>query len=283
MEYEEIEISSPCIQRIVNRSDVSGMEEMGFMQLGVCNAIDIFTVSRRSSENHMAIYTFGGLGTLTLDNCTHSLVPGSLVCVPSGTTNKIQVAEKEWHLVWAMLKPGDTWNSLFDVFNMLDFPKGEVFKTSVENIYSATEFTDTVMQQLLASQLDVCRHILTTSLTKEDGVKNSTKSNNLRRLNRLFDEVCLQLQCQWSIEDLTDRVHWSKAHLHRLCMQFYGMGPQQKIIQMRMNMASKLLADTDMPVQHVAELVGYQDLAGFSARFKKYWKVSPRQYRGQNG
>ena len=58
----------------------------------------------------------------------------------------------------------------------------------------------------------------------------------------------------------------------------FGLTTQQYITQLRMEKAKALLAHTDLPVQLVAEKVGYGDLSAFSRRFSIHVGMSPRNF-----
>jgi AraC-like DNA-binding protein len=46
-----------------------------------------------------------------------------------------------------------------------------------------------------------------------------------------------------------------------------------------MEKARALLANTDMPINIVAENTGYADQSAFSRRFQSYHGISPREYK----
>jgi AraC-like DNA-binding protein len=59
----------------------------------------------------------------------------------------------------------------------------------------------------------------------------------------------------------------------------FSKSAKQYITELRMEKAKALLAHTDLPVQLVAEKVGYSDLSAFSRRFSLYTGLSPRAFK----
>ena len=55
--------------------------------------------------------------------------------------------------------------------------------------------------------------------------------------------------------------------------------PQEYLIFYRVKKAKQLLKDPDLPIQHIAYSVGYNDPFAFSKVFKKETGISPSQYR----
>ena len=52
------------------------------------------------------------------------------------------------------------------------------------------------------------------------------------------------------------------------------------VTQRRMEMARKLIRE-DMPLEQVGKAVGYRDHSTFYRAFRRYFEVSPREYRSQ--
>ena len=56
------------------------------------------------------------------------------------------------------------------------------------------------------------------------------------------------------------------------------MPPRQWIVAQRIQQASHLLIDSDLPINRIAELYGYDSLYFFSRQFKQVTGLSPRAY-----
>lgn len=71
----------------------------------------------------------------------------------------------------------------------------------------------------------------------------------------------------------------SPAYFSRLFLKHTGSSFRHYLIWVRIEAAKFLLRESDLPVGHIAEAVGYQDSNHFSVRFKRSTGVSPNQYR----
>ena len=58
-----------------------------------------------------------------------------------------------------------------------------------------------------------------------------------------------------------------------------GISPQRYLINLRLQNACELLKNTDMNVNQIGVLVGYDDPHFFSKIFKRYIGISPNSYR----
>ena len=59
----------------------------------------------------------------------------------------------------------------------------------------------------------------------------------------------------------------------------FGVSPVECLIQHRMHHAAHLLANQNLTITEVGQLVGYDDLFHFSKMFKKHYGLSPRAMR----
>ncbi|NOX94825.1 MAG: AraC family transcriptional regulator [Alphaproteobacteria bacterium] len=58
-----------------------------------------------------------------------------------------------------------------------------------------------------------------------------------------------------------------------------GEAPMSYVSRWRMNVASRLIADTDLGVEEIAHRVGYESLPAFTRAFRKYFALPPAQWR----
>lgn len=78
---------------------------------------------------------------------------------------------------------------------------------------------------------------------------------------------------------LAQRLNMSERQLHRVLLDNYGMGFQQKLINTRMDHAAWMLRNTDKQVGEIAASVGYSSEAAFFQVFRNHFQLTPQQYR----
>ncbi len=81
------------------------------------------------------------------------------------------------------------------------------------------------------------------------------------------------------IEYLASLIHLDKCYFIRYFKRKTGMTPQQYLIHTRLREAKALLSRLDLPVNEIAYMVGYSNVAYFVSSFKKYVGMSPNHYR----
>jgi AraC-like DNA-binding protein len=82
-----------------------------------------------------------------------------------------------------------------------------------------------------------------------------------------------------TIQQIADHVYLSPSHLSHMFRELYGKSPIQFAIEQRINAACRYLTTTDLSVERIAELVGYESVTAFQNLFKKVTGGSPGKYR----
>jgi AraC-like DNA-binding protein len=83
----------------------------------------------------------------------------------------------------------------------------------------------------------------------------------------------------WTLDRLADEGAMSRSTLHERFVHFIGQPPMQYLTQWRMQVASRLLRDTNSKIIEVALAVGYESEAAFSRAFKRVVGVAPGAWR----
>ncbi|MBD8472887.1 AraC family transcriptional regulator [Pseudomonas sp. CFBP 8770] len=82
-----------------------------------------------------------------------------------------------------------------------------------------------------------------------------------------------------SLAELTAIAGLSVAQLERHCKRIFHLTPRQLIHKARLEEASRLLREEDLPITEVALRCGYTDHSAFSRQFRALTHLSPSLYR----
>lgn len=97
-----------------------------------------------------------------------------------------------------------------------------------------------------------------------------------KRIQTVLVFIQDHLAAELPIEQLAKIAFLSPTQFKKLFTSHTGQSPALFITTQRMLKAKALLTNTDLPVQRVAELVGYTDVSAFSRRFSQYFGLPPR-------
>lgn len=98
----------------------------------------------------------------------------------------------------------------------------------------------------------------------------------LQQLNAHIDQYISDSDL--NADALCHIVGMSRATLYRKVVAATGLSPARYIQTVRLNMAAKMLENSDMSVTDIAIATGFSSIVHFSSSFKKKYGVSPTQY-----
>ncbi len=97
-------------------------------------------------------------------------------------------------------------------------------------------------------------------------------------LNYINDNLTAAL----SLEALADYVHFSPYHFHRLFLLCIGEAPMEYLRRQRLRAASRDLVSIKLNIIEVAAKYRFESQDGFCRAFKRYYGVTPGEYRKLN-
>ena len=80
-------------------------------------------------------------------------------------------------------------------------------------------------------------------------------------------------------DDMAKNVYLNADYLSRIFHKEMGMSISDYIIKVRMEYAKESLANTKYSITHISEMCGYYNFSYFTKIFKKFFGVSPAEYR----
>lgn len=96
---------------------------------------------------------------------------------------------------------------------------------------------------------------------------------------RVIEHVGAHFARKLTLDELSEVACLSSSHLEHLFHTSVGVSPLQYVRRYRLDVAMRLLEETDLPVSAVAAKVGYGDPFYFSRAFRQAEGMSPSHYR----
>ena len=104
-------------------------------------------------------------------------------------------------------------------------------------------------------------------------------TNRIMDIETVIDYIESHLNEKLDLEKVSEAVHYSKYHLHRMFTNTVGMTVHDYVQRRQLTEAAKLLVFSSKPIIELAFLCGYESQQAFSSAFKSMYKVPPAQYR----
>ena len=103
----------------------------------------------------------------------------------------------------------------------------------------------------------------------------------LRRLLRAKDRMDAASHEEWSVRRLASVSCVSEAHFARSFKQAFGVPPHRYLLSRRIELATALLRDTDLPITDIAFRTGWKSLGTFGRTFRDVTGENPGDFRAR--
>ena len=109
--------------------------------------------------------------------------------------------------------------------------------------------------------------------------RQSVGSPDQPRIERVLDHIHANYRERIGIATLADIAALSVSGFHRLFRRHTRLTVSDYIAELRIGQACSLLVNTSQPIAHVADAVGYPNLANFNRQFRALKHTTPRAFR----
>lgn len=114
--------------------------------------------------------------------------------------------------------------------------------------------------------------------TKIDSVLNKKQSSN-RQIDDICSYVMQKVFSKLTVDELSAFFDISPRRLHQVFAEQLGISPKQFILKKKMEEGYRLLVQTSMPVNKIAELLCFSSAYHFSNEFRKTFGMTPTSVR----
>ena len=150
-----------------------------------------------------------------------------------------------------------------------------MFQTNIAGAVCPS-FFDSLNIEKIARNMKTCTFYFDIILLQKEG---EVVNSNIANIETVIDYIENNLNNKLDLEIISEAVHYSKYHLHRLFSDTVGMTVHDYVKRRQLTEAAKILVFSDRPIIEVAFICGYESQQAFSSAFKSMYKISPAQYR----
>lgn len=130
---------------------------------------------------------------------------------------------------------------------------------------------------------EICQYLLCSLITillstaRHSPVHEDSDYSLGQRIKRFIDDHYTD---NINLDTISESLQVSKFYMVHVFSEEIGYSPIQYIINRRMGEAQNLLIQTNLPIQHIAQMIGYENTNYFNQLFKKHTGLSPGNFRG---
>lgn len=230
-------------------------------------------------NNYVLHYILEGTGTLYLQDQAFPVSAGQAFVIPPKLVAHYAASnDTPWNYIWIHFNGQKTSELLYKAGITSSHPvfipacrAGEIRQCMQDLLkYNSLEYTCIGNTYRLFQ-------LLCDTTTNAPSVRETDKA--LRYIREVIRFISNRYQEPIKIQEIADLCGLDRSYLCKIFKHATNYTPQEYLIFFRIKKAKQLLKDPELPIQHIAYSVGYNDPFAFSKVFKKETGVSPSQYR----
>lgn len=163
---------------------------------------------------------------------------------------------------------------------IISYQKNVVFETLIDLMDKAIGEPNTYQRELLELKIEM----LFLELLQLDAVKMKAffqhiLSTSNKRMRYILEENLDMIE---KVEDMYRLMRMSSSYFHKTFLEVFKISPKSWLDVQRMKKAAFLLRNTQKSILNIATECGYSTASWFIVQFKKYYNMTPKQYRVKN-
>lgn len=165
-----------------------------------------------------------------------------------------------------------------DQFNILDHYESVEISGCLRNILREMEQKNPGYEDVCQAYMEILiiRLMRTTALAVPTEPQTFSSNRQCAAVRRYID---LHFKEALTLEQLAEEGHMNKYYLSHAFKREYGVSPINYMISRRIEESKYLLAETDLSMSQIAQLLGFSSLSYFSQVFRRTLGSSPMEYR----
>lgn len=237
------------------------------------------------THNHAELfYIVGGKGQFLIEDQLYPVNTNHLVIINPNVTHT-EVSLNAQPLEYIVLGIEGVELSITENSNgqfcILDHFESMDITSCLRNILREMELKQPGYEDICQAFMEILiiRLMRSTGLSVPAEPQNNVGNHHCAAVRRYIDH---HFKESLTLDQLAEEAHMNKFYLSHSFKQEYGISPINYMISRRLEESKYLLAETDLSMSQIAQLLGFSSLSYFSQVFHRTQEITPMEYRHHN-
>ena len=234
------------------------------------------------THNHMELFFIvGGKGQFLIEDQLYPVDVNNLVMInPNVTHTEVSLNAQPLEYIVLGIEGMELAanNAANGQFTILDQYESAEVSGCLRNILREMEQKNTGYEDVCQAYMEILiiRLMRSTALSVPAEPQNVSANRQCTAVRRYID---LHFKEALTLEQLAEECHMNKFYLSHAFKREFGISPVNYMISRRIEESKYLLAETDLSMSQIAQLLGFSSPSYFSQVFHRTMSISPKEYR----
>ena len=235
------------------------------------------------NENHLH-FVLNGKGIITMNGKTYHINKGNIFVIMKGIAiNYYADNEDPWEYMWVTFDGEKAADYLAYAGFTFDNPvitstiPTATYHPMIEKILDANTLT-------LANEIRRVGYLydlLSTMIDAQNSAKGERRYDysNETYVEHALQYISLNYSKHIKVNDIANDIGINRSYFTSIFKKAFHVSPQEYLMNYRFQKAAELIKSTNLSIQDISNLVGYENPYNFSKMFKNFHGTSPKNYR----
>ncbi|MDD5728485.1 MAG: AraC family transcriptional regulator [Victivallales bacterium] len=224
-------------------------------------------------------YTLGGRGALRFRDQVYPVLPGQamLLAVPEDHCYYLPGDSDSWEFIFITMYGGE----IMRLFYQLRKHSGMLAAFAVDSppVKKAFSICRESKENKITDQYEASTLAYDFIMTLIADAGPAGKDCRPEFIARVHEHCLKNISRPVTVDDMAGAAGYSRYHFTRLFKQYTGNSPHYFLTELRIRMAIRLLQTERLTIKEIALRCGFDDTSYFCKIFRKYRKMSPKEFR----
>ena len=246
-----------------------------------------YTYDQKIPNEYHLHFVLNGKGTICLRKNTYHVKKGDLFLIMKGVAiNYYADAQHPWEYMWVTFDGEKASDYVSQIGFSEDYP---VIPSSIPTSTYLPVIEKILDTNILTPPNEIKRvgylyHLLSILIEAKSSEKDRVRRYDYPSetyVEYALQYISLNYTRSIRINDLANHIGINRSYLTSIFKKELSISPQEYLLNYRLQKAAELIKTTDLSIQEISGMVGYENQFNFSKMFKNMYGVSPRNYRMQ--
>lgn len=241
-----------------------------------CNPNHNFGFGVKTS--YLIVFILEGTGIFEIDKRVHKLSRNDVFLVPPHKIHKYKSdKENPWKYAWISFSVDNFEDEFKQIHNDEHLRKVKNVSMIEKHVSRIKRNENFEKSEYKCTREDALVKLFLTEMLSED--HNIVLPQKIINADKIKDYIENNYFSELLVDEIADRFNYNRSYMCRLFKSVHGKSPKEFIIDYKIQIACKLLLESDLSVDNVSNSVGYKDPFNFSKMFKKRIGLPPQEYK----